>query len=194
MCRQFSDADVDKKLGWRHEEVHMIYNVEAALGPQQTDEDWQRWYGDMKPPESLLTVLGLNSAQRFKGISHKPYAYVAIYSIDSVDVMTSAAYRGVGGGNFLTNRWKPMLSMWTRDLYDGLETAPPVSEDSLLGFFDRSEPSALPAGIEATWLSCAGLDKTTPYRALAVLKENESDRYLNAGFRLFKPLSPYHTA
>jgi len=170
----------------------MIYNVEAALGLEQSEDDWQRWYADMKPPQSLLSVPGMRSAQRFKGVTHKPYAYAAIYSVDSPDVLTSEAYRNIGGGNFLTNRWKPLLSLWTRNLFDGAD-APDVADGSLLGILDGAEPSALPPDINGKWLPCVALEKTTPYRIFAVLAQDASDRYVKLGFRLFRPLGAYHT-
>ncbi len=145
----------------------MIYMVQCALGPAQSDADWDAWYGHMKPPALLLSVPGFRAAQRFKGITQKPPAYLAIYGIDSPDVMTSPAYKAAGGGNFLTEQWKPMITFWHRMLFDGADMAPAVSDDEALVVLDAPAPETH-ATLDFLWLRSVGLDQPTPWRGLAV--------------------------
>jgi hypothetical protein len=39
---------------------------------------------------------------------------------------------------------------------------------------DRNEPESTLAGLEWTWLKCAGIDRSTAYRGLAVLAEAQA--------------------
>ncbi|MSP98104.1 MAG: hypothetical protein EXR29_13000 [Betaproteobacteria bacterium] len=173
----------------------MIYIVECALTEHQSDEEWNRWYHSMKPPHVLPTVPGISSTQRFKGINVNPPAYFAIYTVASADVMSSAAYRNAGGGRFQTEDWKPLITFWNRDLFDGAD-APDVPMNSILLVLDRPAPEDSPPGVSLTWLRSAGIDGTTPYRGLAVLDREQADRLpLGAiqGLRTFRPVIPQVT-
>jgi hypothetical protein len=144
----------------------MIYMVHCALGLEQTEAEWDAWYGHMKPPSMLLAVPGFRAAQRFKGITRMPAAYLAIYSVESAEVMNSPAYKAAGGGNFLTEQWKPMITFWHRMLFDGIDVVPPVPLDEVLLVHDADQPEAHP-GLDFIWLHATGLDRPTPYRGLA---------------------------
>lgn len=81
----------------------MIYTVEQALKPGQPDEVWYRWSSEQKPVPLLLAVPGFLTAQRFKGMDVDPSPSLAIYSIESGDVLTSESYlRDARGGNLGT--------------------------------------------------------------------------------------------
>lgn len=147
----------------------MIYMVECALGPEQSDADWESWYADMKPPERLLSVPGFRSAQRFRGIGRRRQHYLAMYSVDSASVLSSPTYRGIGGGNFLTDRWKPLIRMWQRNLFETDQLAPEVAMSAALLLIDAEKPTEAPADCFITWMAAVGLDRSTPYRGLAVL-------------------------
>ena len=174
----------------------MIYMVECALTLKQTDEDWMRWYHSMKPPHILPTAVpGILTTQRFKGTSVKPPAYFAMYSVTSADVMTSDAYRNAGGGRFQTENWKPIITFWNRDLFGGAD-APDVPMGSTLLVLDRTAPEGSPLGIPFQWLPCIGLDRSTPYRGLAVVGAAEAGELPIAtvpGLRTFRPVIPQVT-
>ena len=170
----------------------MIYMVECALTTQQSDATWDRWYHSMKPPNVLPTVPGITTTQRFKGVNVAPPAYFAIYTVESVEVMTSAAYKNAGGGRFQTEDWKPMITFWNRDVFEGMD-APDVPLDSMLLVLDRAAPDGPTGGISFSWLRAAGLDRSTPYRGLAVLDRGAAERLSPAqvpGVRIFRPVIP----
>jgi hypothetical protein len=150
----------------------------------------------MKPPHVLPTsVPGILSTQRFKGINVRPPAYFAMYSVTSADVMTSDAYRNAGGGRFQTEDWKPIITFWNRDLFGGAD-APEVPMDSILLVLDRPAPAGSPLSIPFQWLPAVGLDRSTPYRGLAVLGRAEAGRLALdtvAGLRTFRPVIPQVT-
>jgi len=174
----------------------MIYMVECALTTQQSDATWDRWYHSMKPPHILPTAVpGISTTQRFKGTSVKPPAYFAMYSVTSADVMTSDAYRNAGGGRLQTENWKHIITFWNRDLFDGAN-APDVPTDSMLLVLDRAAPEGSPLGIPFQWLRCVALDRSTPYRGLAVLRRDETGRLPISsvkGLRTFCPVIPQVT-
>jgi hypothetical protein len=173
----------------------MIYIVECALTTKQTDEDWLRWYHSMKPPHVLPTVPGISSTQRFKGTNVDPPAYFAIYSVSSADVMTSEAYRNAGGGRFQTENWKPIITFWNRDLFEGAD-APDVPMDSMLLVLDRDKPGGALLGLPFQWLPCVGLDRSTPWRGLAVIGKARLQQFpLGSlpGLRIFRPVIPQVT-
>jgi hypothetical protein len=174
----------------------MIYIVECALTVNQSDADWIRWYHSMKPPHILPTAVpGVSSTQRFKGININPPAYFAIYSVASADVMSSDAYRNAGGGRFQTEDWKPIITFWNRDLFDSAN-APDVPMDAMLLVLDRPAPEPSPPGIAFQWLPAIGLDRSTPYRGLAVLSNADAARLPRdslQGLRTFRPVIPQVT-
>jgi hypothetical protein len=158
----------------------MIYMVECALGPEQTDDVWTRWYADMKPPERLLSVPGFRSAQRFRGIGARRQHYLALYDVESSEVMSSPAYRGIGGGNFLTDVWKPLIQMWQRNLFKCDTLAPRVPQDAALVLVDAATPDLVLPGCTIQWIRCVGLDRTTQFRGLAVATRAAADAVVSA--------------
>jgi len=172
----------------------MIYMVECALTARQSEADWNRWYHSMKPPHVLPTVPGISSTQRFKGLNHNPPAYLALYNVSSADVMSSAAYRNAGGGVFQTENWKPMITFWHRDLFEG--EAPEVPANHIFLLLDRPEPAGSPLDIRFTWLASSGLDNTTPFRGIAAIDVKQAERLpldSIAGLRTFRPVIPLVT-
>lgn len=158
----------------------MIYMVECALGAEQTDETWNRWYADMKPPERLLSVPGFRSAQRFRGTGARRQHYLALYDVASPEVMSSPAYRSIGGGNFLTDVWKPLIQMWQRNLFERDTPAPRVPLDAALVMIDAPTPDMTLPGCALEWMQCVGLDRTTPFRGLAVVTRAAADTIMSA--------------
>jgi len=169
----------------------VIYTVEEALTVGQPDEVWDRWTSEMKPVSDLLAVPGFNTAQRFKGLALDPSPSLALYSIDSADVLQSRPYLdGAGGGKLGTPKWGKHLSFWHRNLFTGLDRAPAVPEDSRLLVIDSREPDVVIDGLSITWLSVVGLDRTTPCRGLAIIDKAVADSYLStplAHVRVFAP-------
>ncbi len=167
----------------------MIYMVDIELKPN-ADIDWHQWQSEMKPAETLLTVPGFRTAQRFRGARREPLAYCALYTVDSAEVMTSGTYRSVGGGG-THGSWKPLVSTWHRDLFEGLDRAPKVANDSVLLVLDRKTPDA-PAGLQSVmWTKAAGLDRSTPYRGFAIVDRAKGERWVAdpaAEVRAFIPM------
>ena len=158
----------------------MIYTVEEALKPGHTDAVWDIWTSEMKPASKVLAVPGFNTAQRFKGLGLDPAPSLALYSIDSADVMTSKRYFDNGGGKLGSPKWGEHLSFWHRNLFEGLDEAPEVADDARLLVIDTASPDVHLEGLTITWLKGVGLDRTTPYRGLVIVDQATADNYLRA--------------
>ena len=107
----------------------------------------------------------------------------------------SGPHRNAGGGRFQTENWKPLITFWNRDLFDGAN-APDVPMDAILLVLHRSAPEASPPGITFQWLPAIGLDRSTPYRGLAVVSNADAARLpldTLKGLRTFRPVIPQVT-
>src|SRR5687768_10561901 len=152
----------------------MIYMVDHVFDDPATEPAWHEWYAGYL--QKLLSVPGIHSAQRFKAIRCTPSRYLAMYSIESADVYTSDAYKGIGGGGSQSARFHAAYRLWTRNLFEGLERAPMVEDGERLVVFDAPHPGPLPAcGARGgwVWVRAVALHMTTPYRAFAVLKAGD---------------------
>ncbi|KAF9456042.1 hypothetical protein BDZ94DRAFT_1230236 [Collybia nuda] len=65
--------------------------VLAECGPKVSEIEFNAWYDDEHAP-ARLTVPGFTSAARYKSIDSKTPSWVAIYDMDSTDVVFSEAY------------------------------------------------------------------------------------------------------
>ena len=169
----------------------MLYIVEMALNPGHTDEDWERWAIEMKPAELLMTVPGIRSCQRFKGVSD-PLAYYAHYDIDGAEVLTSPAYRGVGGGVRVKNWNSHNIAYWHRNIVEGVASVPAVPEGYLLLVKNASSLDFPDEGMPFIRLTTVGLDKTAQYRGIAVVPAGEAKLRISrdSDIRVYKPIAP----
>lgn len=167
----------------------MIYMVDHVYGDAATEPAWHDWYAGYL--QKLVSVPGIDTAQRFRALDCSPPRYLAMYSVASEDVYESDAYRKIGGGGSQSARFHHAYRLWTRNLFEGASRAPIVREGQRVLVFDREHP---PASIHsaarrlrgdfaaegrrtflsrATWLEAVGLHMTTRYRAFLVLDAGE---------------------
>jgi hypothetical protein len=167
----------------------MIYIVDHVYNDPATEAEWHAWYAGYL--QRLLSVPGIHSAQRFRAIGHTPSRYLAMYSIESEEVYSSAGYKGIGGGGSQSARFHFAYALWTRNLFAGLDRAPRMGPTGRLLAWDSSEPEATgELAPRVTWLRSVGLHQTTPYRALVVLDGAEADRLRGpAGSILYEPFT-----
>ena len=77
----------------------MIYTVECSFADLDSEAEWNDFYSLEKLP-ALISVTGFHTSQRFKAITGGCPVYLAIHTIDGLDVLTGDEYRRKGGGNF----------------------------------------------------------------------------------------------
>ena len=98
----------------------MIYTVELNFSDPGREVEWNAWY------ETYLTQLvslpGLTTAQRFRALTPgtPAWAYLAIYSVASLEVFASDAYRGIGGDGQASRRFREAIRR-RRNVYAGIE-------------------------------------------------------------------------
>jgi hypothetical protein len=76
-----------------------------------------------------VSVPGLSTAQRFCAVTPgaQPWDYLALYSIASLDVFDSEAYRRIGGGGNASVPFKDAIRR-RRNVYAGIEQVPAVTD------------------------------------------------------------------
>src|SRR5688572_13613675 len=162
----------------------MIYMVDHVFGDPALEPAWHEWYaGYLK---KLLSVPGIHTAQRFKAIGCTPSRYLAMYSIESADVYTSEAYKGIGGGGSQSARFHPAYRLWTRNLFDGAVRAPAVLEGQTVLVLDAPQPHGRG---NLLWLHAVGLHMTTKFRALMILDADKTMPRVPGGF-VYEPFTP----
>ena len=143
----------------------MIFTSQSGLIDPGRAAEWDAWYvGHL---EAMAAVPGIGSAQRFAALDDGPPPSLAMYSIASPAVFDSEIYlrtRGMGS-------WQPLIDRrhYHRNLFDGLATAPAVAGAAVLLVVDRA--SASPPDPALTWLRAVGLDRSTPFRGIAVMPD-----------------------
>ncbi|MGT0250136.1 sugar ABC transporter [Burkholderia pyrrocinia] len=165
----------------------MIYAVECSFADRATEAEWNDFYSRIKLP-ALISVSGFRTSQRFRALGGDGPVYLALHTIDSPDVLTSAEYRDKGGGNFA--RWQPHIVEWRRNVYDGAAPAPTVSGHQWLAVCDDAAPFAR-AGIAASAIHAIALDRQPAHRWLAVLTHDQArlaSEPSDSAIRLYAPM------
>jgi hypothetical protein len=150
----------------------MIFMSQSGIIDPSRDADWAAWY--LSHLEIMVTVPGIASAQRFmtSSASHSPS--LAMYSVASADVFQDPYYLSVRG----MGEWLPLIDRryYKRNLFDSASDAPDVGERERLLVADRDQPEAGLGGVEWQWLECVGIDRSTPYRGIAIVPAEVSER------------------
>ena len=153
----------------------MIFTSESGLTDPSRIAEWDSWYrGHLA---AMAAVPGVGSAQRFRALREGPPPSLAMYTVSSPAVFDSEIYRRTRGMG-------PFLSvvderLHRRNLFEGLDAAPDVPAGGILLVADRSEPG--PAAEGVVWLRAVALDRSVPYRGIAVFPDLAAARAAGAG-------------
>jgi hypothetical protein len=143
----------------------MIFTSESGLTDPSRTAEWDAWYrGHLA---AMVAVPGVTSAQRFRALDEGPPPSLAMYTVASPAVFDSAIYlrtRGMG----------PFISAvderrHRRNLFEGLDAAPDVPMGGILLIADRD--AAGTADDRIFWLRAVALDRSVPYRGIAVFSD-----------------------
>jgi hypothetical protein len=142
----------------------MIFMSQSGLTDARRAADWDAWY--VEHLRIMLTVPGISSAQRFVTDAPDYSPSLAMYSIAGAEVFDDPYYRSVRG----LGEWQPLVDRrhYKRNLFTGLDRAPAVAATALLLVADRAREDAALADLGLTWLICAGIDRSTGVRGIAV--------------------------
>lgn len=167
----------------------MIFMSQSGLSDRSRERDWDHWYVDHL--SLMVTVPGVTSAQRLKTSTPGHSPSLAMYSVASPNVFQDPYYLSVRG----MGEWLSLIDRqyYRRNLFEGLDRAPDVRESEALVVADRAEPEHDLAGLSWTWLKCAGIDFSTPYRGLAIV---DAARLPDAGdarsYAVYRPATTCH--
>jgi hypothetical protein len=144
----------------------MIFMSQSSITDTTLSDEWSKWYAEHL--EIMLTVNGIDSAERFVTDSEGWPFSLAMYTIRSPEIFQDPYYleiRGMGS-------WAPLIDKryYQRNLFSGREVAPKVSKDEVLLVTNQSTPISDFLDIEWDWLKSVGLDQSTPYRGIKVMK------------------------
>jgi hypothetical protein len=167
----------------------MIYTVEITFSAPDQEAAWNDWYS----PHlfTLLSVPGFETAQRFRRPSGSGYAYLAAYSISTAGVFESDAYRAIGGGGVASSRWKSAIRR-KRNLFDGLERLPEVSDDHRLVLLDQPALPKEPPDLIFVPLHAIALDRSVELRLLAIVHPEDAARHQlaeDSRFAVYTPMT-----
>ena len=169
----------------------MIFMSQSGLTDRSREREWGQWY--IQHLDIMATVPGVGSTQRFKTSAANHPPSLAMYSIASDNVFSDPYYLSVRG----MGEWLPLIDrrFYRRNLFAGLDLAPNVSEEHILLIVDRTAPEPSLAGLSWTWLECVGIDRSTPYRGLAVV-DRTAARHLGDApdIAVYTPVTTYRAA
>ena len=150
----------------------MIFMSQSGLTDASREREWDRWY--VAHLQVMASVPGISSAQRFRTSTPGFPPSLALYSVESPEVFQDAYYLSVRG----MGEWLALIDRkyYRRNLFDGLEHAPKVESDARLLVADRDRPDPALVGAGWIWLECVGIDRSTPYRGIAVVSDESAEK------------------
>lgn len=171
----------------------MLYTVECSFADPTSEAEWNDFYSLEKLP-ALISVTGFHTSQRFKAISDGCPVYLAIHTIDGLDVLTGEEYRRKGGGNFA--RWQQQITDWHRNLYSDIGLAPAVKDDELLALCASGPDSLIQMGITPLAMQAVALERFPERRWLAVLPRCNAQvvEHVAQGIHLYAPMTEQLTS
>jgi len=106
----------------------MIFMSQSGLTDPRRQAAWDQWY--LTHLRIMLTVDGIDSAQRFQLVHGDVSPSLAIYTISSPQVFQDAHYQRIRG----MGEWLPLIDRryYCRNLFAGLDAMPGVPENGLL--------------------------------------------------------------
>ena len=149
----------------------MIYTVECSFADPACEAEWNDFYSLHKLP-ALISIRGFRTSQRLKATTSGHPTYLALHTIDGLDVLEGQEYREKGGGNFA--RWQRHITDWHRNLYDGIDLAPAVGEGELLAVSHGGPAPLIRIGLDPVAMHAVALEKRPERRWLAKLDRQAS--------------------
>ncbi len=166
----------------------MIYTVECSFADSDSQAEWNDFYSLEKLP-ALISVSGFRTSQRFEALTSGCPMYLALHTIDGLDVLTGDEYRQKGGGNFA--RWQQHIIDWHRNLYGGLESAPAVGADAYLAMSASGPEPLIRMGLTTSALHAVALEKSPEHRWLATLERAQAPavEHLPTDVHVYAPMT-----
>ena len=181
-----------------------VYIVRCNFTEPAKEQAWNAWYGGPKIAQ-MLSLPHFRTCQRFRRERGAGRDYLALWTVQNPDAMTTPEYRGQWG----FSEWTPFITDWSRDLFDGrpageheftVKASGGLQVVSFEGM-DAEGARAMQAKLAPSrpgmmWLPVVGLDRHTPLIGIKVLP-HAGERLPDApgeGMHetLYRPLSEQH--
>ena len=170
----------------------MIYTVECSFADLDSEAEWNDFYSLEKLP-ALISVTGFHTSQRFKAITGGCPVYLAIHTIDGLDVLTGDEYRRKGGGNFA--KWQRHITDWHRNLYSDIGFAPAVSDGEHLALSAGGPDSLIRLGLQPLAMQAVALEVSgTPLARRRATEQRAACRGASGRHSLYAPLTEQLTS
>ena len=166
----------------------MIYTVECSYADPPTEAEWNDFYSLEKLP-ALISVSGFHTSQRFRALSAGCPVYLALHSIENLDILQGDEYRQKGGGDF--SRWQQHITDWHRNLYSGLDRAPAFGADEYLVMCEIGPEPLIKIGLTPYQMHAIALEKSPQHRWLAKLDRRTGSvgEYLPEGLHIYAAMT-----
>src|SRR5260370_5872254 len=142
----------------------MIFTSEGGLPDPGGIPEWEEWY--LGHLAARVAVPGVSSARRFRALDAAPPPSLAMYGVAAPAVFDSDIYlrtRGMGPFVAVVDE-----RLHRRNLFDGLDAAPDMPMTGFLLVVDRDAAGLRQDGL--VWLHAIGLDRSTTYITLSLLR------------------------
>ncbi|WP_034302628.1 hypothetical protein [Herbaspirillum sp. RV1423] len=171
----------------------MIYTVECSFADPKSEAEWNDFYS-LEKLFALISVTGFHTSERFKALSDGCPFYLAIHTIDGLDILTGEEYRQKGGGNFA--RWQQYITDWHRNLYSDVGLAPAAGADELLVLCANGPEPLTQIGLIPLAMHSLALEKFTQRRWLAKMSRRNAPltKHLRQGIYIYSPLTEQLTS
>jgi len=171
----------------------MIYTVECSFADPQSEAEWNDFYS-LEKLHALISVTGFHTSQRFKALSDGCPVYLAIHTIDGLDILTGEEYRQKGGGNFA--RWQQYITDWHRNLYSDIGLAPAVGADELLVLCANGPEPLTQIGLIPLAMHALALEKFPERRWIAKIPRRNAPlaKRLPQGVYIYSPMTEQLTS
>lgn len=171
----------------------MIYTVECSFADPGSEAEWNDFYSRDKLP-ALISVSGFHTSQRFKALSRGCPVYLALHSIDGLDILMGEEYRQKGGGNFA--RWQQHITDWHRNLYGGIERAQPVGEGEYLALSATGSEPLIRLDLTPYAMQAVAMEKFPEHRWLAKIGRGSVPdiEHLPEGVDVYVPMTAQLTS
>jgi hypothetical protein len=153
-----------------------VYIVRCNFTVPDKEAAWNAWYSGPKMAQ-MLSQPHFLGCQRFKRASGSGRDYLALWTLQSPEALTTPEYQAQWG----FSEWTAHIADWSRDLFDAREAADDafaVAPDDALyvvSFDGLSVDDAIAARAvmapapDMLWLPVIGLDRHTPLIGIAPL-------------------------
>jgi hypothetical protein len=150
----------------------VIFMSQSGIIDCAKDAAWDEWYREHL--RVMRRVSGITSANRYMTGTPGWPPSLAMYSVVSPAVFDDPYYLSIRGmGN-----WLPLIDRryYRRNLFEGLDAAPAVTPGQVLLVTDQESPVDTPHEFSFLWLRSVGLDRSTPWRGIAVAPARDAER------------------